>query len=557
MLGQAAKPQSTSGKKAEDQPTSDNRGTQADEMREHQLRVFREHVLSRAVDNIKKMDEAGLRISARNQILSYLATDKSASAEKQALATQIARDALIDLREHSDEIIPFMLSYLSNDLGSWIQKHRPSLSEDFEKTIKATAKLDASQRIRSLFDQEGGDELAAKRIRQELANNGTLNGLNFWLDELLKRNSKEFEPVAAYVVATAAQGQLSLETMFWVSDVYLRPQTSSALRNRFLTIVVARTHPANFIVETPPQFAYDLLTKLLPAIQRSTPELYDQAQNHSFALRASLNERQAANEARIKRLAESINPVADLKSEAEAAKTKTERNELLLQAAQLALEKKQLDMCLDILSEVDVSAASTDPGFWQRSIDQTLRNLVRAAIGGKLPDVAEKGAGRINSALKRVEALNLIMRYYAKSNVNGAAQRLLAEASKVAETAPNTSEKAKAFFLLSITCDAVDESRKTDLLQSGIKALNNLSQPNPNGREKTIYQTYVQHLDNAGYELTKSFKSVTKQDENAALALVERIQKPDLKTFALIGVVEGLNELLTTPGSLTKQYERK
>ena len=553
MLAQTAKPQSASGNKTETQPTADNRGSKADEMREHQLRVFREHVLSRAVDNIKKMDEAGLRISARNQILSYLATDKAASNEKQALATQIARDALTDLREHSGEIIPFMLSYLSNDLASWIQKHRPHLSEDFEKTIKATAKVDASQRIRALFDLEGGDVLAAKRIRQELADNGTLNGLNFWLDELIKRNSKEFEPVAADVLVRAAQGQISLDALFWVSDIYLRPQTSSALRNRFLATVVARTHPANFIAEPPPQLAYDLLTKLLPAVQQSTPELYDQALNHSFALRASLNERQAANEARIKRLRESVNPVADLKSEAEATKTKTERNELLLQAAQLALEKKQLDVCLNILDEVDVSAASADPGFWQRSIDQTLRNVVRAAIGGKLPDVAEKGAARISSSLTRVEALNLIMRYYAKSNVDEAAQRLLTEASKVAETAPNSSEKAKAFFLLSITCDAVDESKKTDLLLSGIKALNNLSPPNPNARDKTIYQTYVQRLDNAGYELTKGFKGITKQDENGALALVEKIQKPDLRTFALIGLLEGLDGLLTT----TKQHERE
>src|SRR4051812_6295395 len=69
----------------------------ADEMREQQLRVFREHVLARALDNIKKMDEAGLRVSARNQLLTYLANEKPPSDERQALATQVARDALMDL----------------------------------------------------------------------------------------------------------------------------------------------------------------------------------------------------------------------------------------------------------------------------------------------------------------------------------------------------------------------------------------------------------------------------------------------------------------------------
>ena len=252
-----------------------NRGSKTDEMRAHQLRVLREHVLARALDNIKTMNEAGLRLSARNQILSYLTSDKAPADEKQVLASQIARDALMDLREHNEEIIPFMLNYLSNDLGSWIQKYQPNLSEDFEKTIKIAVKIDASQRIRSLFELEGGDILAAKRIRQELEEHGELNGLNFWLDELMRRNSTEFEPLASDIVARARQGQISFETLFWISDIYLRAKTSNILRNRFLATVVSRTQPSNFVSEPAPQIAYDLLTKLMPSVQQSIPELYE------------------------------------------------------------------------------------------------------------------------------------------------------------------------------------------------------------------------------------------------------------------------------------------
>jgi hypothetical protein len=515
-------------------------------LREHQLRVLREHVLARALDNIKKMDEAGLRVSARNQILTYLASEKNPSAERHTLATQTARDALADLREHSEEILPFMLSYLSNDLASWIQKNRPSLTEDLEKTISALPKVDASQRIRALFDLEGGDVLAVKRIRQELEEQGASNGLYFWLDELMKRNSKEFEPLASDIAVRAREGQISFETLFWISDTYLRPQTSNALRNRFLATIVGRTQPANFVAEPAPQMAYNLLTKLLPVIQQSTPELYEQALNQSFAMRASLNERQLASEARIKRLNESANPIADLKAEADSAKTKTERNELLLRAAELALEKKKFDVCLDILSEVDVNVATADPDAWPRSIDQILQNFVRAALTAKLTDTAEKGAARIADPLTRVESLNLIMRFYTKVSDWEAAQRLLIEASKVAGSADN-SDQAKAFFLLSITCDQVDASRKAELLLSAVKALNNFSKPDAGERNKTIHQTYVRRLDNVGHELTKGFKALTKQDENEALALVEKLQKPDLRTFALIGILLGLDGLLTQP----------
>jgi hypothetical protein len=99
--------------------------------------------------------------------------------------------------------------------------------------------------------------------------------------------------------------------------------------------------------------------------------------------------------------------------------------------------------------------------------------------------------------------------------------------------------------LLSITCDEVEPSKKAELLLSGIKALNNLPKPDADARDKT-YQTYVQRLDNTGYELTKAFKGVTQQDENSALALVERLQQSDLRTFALLGILLGLDQLPPT-----------
>ena len=545
VLAQTAKTPSTSVTKPAVGPAVEKRRSKMDEMREYKLRVFREHVLARALDSIKKIDEAGLRVSARNKILTYLASEKVPSDEKQALATQIARDALTDLQKHNEEITPFLLSSLSNDLVSWIQKHRPNLLEDFEKTINAMPGIDASFRISSLFDLEGGDILAAKQIRQELEQQRSLSGLNFWLDELLTRKSKEFEPLASDVIARAGEGQISFETLYWVSDVYLRPQTSSNLRNRFLAMVVARTQPTNFVTEPPPKLAYDLLTQVLPVIKQSTPELYEQALNHSFAMRATLNESQLASEARIKRLNESMDPIGDLKSEAEAAKTKTERNTLLLGAAELALEKKKLDLCLDFLSDVDVNVAGADPFLLQYSIDRLLKMLVRAGLTAKLADVAEKGAARIGSSLTRVEALTLIMRYYIKANDKEAAQRILIEASKVAGSSSDNWDKAKAFFLLSGTSDQVDGSKKADLLLSGVKALNNVSESDMNARDKTIYQSFAQRLDNVGYDLRKGFNSLTKHDENEALALVEKLQRPGLRTFALIGILNGLDGLLT------------
>lgn len=217
--------------------------------------------------------------------------------------------------------------------------------------------------------------------------------------------------------------------------------------------MIARTQPANFVTEPAPQLAYDLLTKLLPVIQQSSPKLYDEAQHHSFAIRAALNEQQLANDARTKRLKESADPIGDLKSEAESAKTKAERDELLLRAAELALERKKFQLCLDILDSIDITAAAADSN-WRLTIDQLLKNLVRACLTEKIADLAEKGLARIGSILTKIEGLSMIMRYYTKANEREAAQRLLLEASKVAASGPESPNKAKVRIPVIVSSDS-------------------------------------------------------------------------------------------------------
>jgi hypothetical protein len=515
-------------------------------LRKQQLLIFQEYILTRTLDNIKNMDEPALRLSTRNDILTYLSRDKTTYEQNRALATKVALDALADFSGHSEEISRFIADYLLGDLGAWIQKYEPELIDKFRAAEKTKGIGKEPDRIRSLLELKDGDALAASRIRQLLQAGQDVDGLIFYLDELMKRNSKEFELLLSEIVAVAERGaNPSLETLYWVSQIYFSPQISKTIKQRFLSMVITRTQPANFIVEAPSKVAYDLLTQVLPAIRELIPELYGQALTQSFALRASFNERQLASEARAKRLRESLNPIADLVAEAEAAKSKGERNELLAGAAQWALRDKKLSLCLDIVAKLDLDVATASPEFWRGWTGQFLKDFVKSALATQDTELAEKGAGRIVSPLARVEGLVLIMRYSGKANDKTTAQRLLAEARKIADASSDNAEKAKAFFLLSITCDIADESQRAELLESGIRVLNNLFKPASIGNEKEAYQEYVRSLDNAGNELRKSFKGLTRKDENGAIALAERLRKPDLKAFAMIGILQGLDDLIT------------
>jgi hypothetical protein len=515
------------------------------DLRRVQLRMLRESTLSRTVASIKDMDETALRISARNQILMHLGGERKTGEEHSSLATQMALDSLADFGEHGEDIPPFMAGYLFNDLGAWIQKHQPKLAERLQEVEKNRKSENESDRIRALLQVKGGDALAAQRLRRLLADGQEVDGMFFYLDALRLANSKEFEPLLARLVEAAERGpQVSLETLFWVSEIYLRPDAPAALRRRFLAAVVSRTQPANFAAEPVPQIAYELLSKVLPFVQQLAPELYDRAVAQSYNLRASLNDRQLAAEARDKRIRESPDPFAELLDEAEAAPSKGERNQLLAGAARLALERKRFDLCLEIVAKLDRDIKGSPPDFWRNWADQFLKDFVKAALAGKDAEQAEKGAGRVTSPLARVESLALLLRFWAKANDRNAAQRLLAEAAKVADSASDNLEKAKAFLLLSLVSDAADESAKTSLLGSAVKALNSVPRPDRKAGDKKLYQQYLRSLDNTGYQLIRGFGELTRKDEVGALALCENLRQPELRAFALIGALQGLDASL-------------
>jgi hypothetical protein len=512
------------------------------DLRRVQLRMLRESTLLRVVAGIKDMNEPALRISTRNQILLRLGSEQKAGEEDRVLMTQLASDALTDFSEHEEDIPPPMADYLFNDLGAWIQKHQPKLAERLREVEKNRKSGQESDRIRALLQTKGGDALAAQHIRQLLTEGQEVDGIFFYLDALRRGNSKEFVPLLSQIVEIAEHGpQVSFETLFWVSDIYLRPDVSVALKRRFLAMVISRTQPANFAVEPVPQRAYELLNQVLPFVRELDPESYDQAAAQSLNLRASFNERQLADEARNKRISESPDPFADLLSEAEDAPSKSERNELLAGAAQLALERKRFALCLEIVAKLDRDVAGSPPDFWRNWADQFLKGFVKAALADKDSEQAEKGAGRIVSPLAHVEGLTLLMRFHTKANDQNAVRRILDEAIKIAEDASDRLERAKAFLLLAVTSDEPAQAR---MLEGAVKALDSLAPPDKSASNKKLYQQYLRSLDNAGYQLIRGFEGLAKKDETSALALCENLRWRDMRTYALIGTLQGLDESL-------------
>ncbi len=527
------------------QPATEPAVAEARSLRTQQLLILHGDLLSRTLDSVKKMDEGALRLSVRIQLLAYFGESKTLSGTHVSLTRKLALDAIADLNDHYREMPQFMRDYLVADLAAQIEKHQPDLTEKL-KAVKEAGKLGReSLDITSLFELKNGDVLAAAKIRQVLAQGNDLRGLHFWLDDLKKQKSGEFEPLLREVIAIAERGpQISFETLFWLTRIYFHADVPQSLQRSFAAMIVSRTQPANFAGTPAPQSAYQLLAGALPQIQRVLPEHYEQAVGQSLILRTSIDQAQLASEERNKRLKDSQNPVEDLVREAEAAKTKDLRNELLAEAAETALIEKKFDTCLDVLARMDLEINPPgQPGAWRNWSSQFVKKFVNRAMAANELEIAEKAALGMTASLAKVDAVALLIRHWSKAGEKGSAHRLLIEAIKVADSVSDDFEKAKSLILLSIICDQVDESRKTQLLLSSVKALNGLDKPTT-PRNQEPYQEYVRKLDQTGYHIIRGFKALTVSDEAAAIPLVDQFHKSDLRPFALIGILSGLEALL-------------
>lgn len=527
------------------QSATEAAAAEARSLRTQQLLILHEDILSRTLDSIKKMDEGAVRLSVRIQLLAYLWETKTLSGKHLSLKRKLALDAIADLNDHHREMPGFMRDYLLADLAALIEKHQPDLIEKLNAVKEADKIGRESLNISSLFELKNGDVLAAAKIRQLLAQGDDVSALNFWLDDLREQKSREFEPLLREVIAIAERGpQISFETLFWLTPVYFHADVPQPLQRSFAAMILSRTQPANFAVTPAPQSAYQLLAGALPQIQRLLPEHYERAVGQSLILRTSIDQTQLANEERSKRLKVSENPIEDMVREAEAARTKSERNELLAEAAESALIKKKFETCLDVLSRMDLEIdVPGQPGAWQNWNNHFVKKFVKSAMAASELQIAEKAAMGMTASLAKVEAVALLIRHWSKAGEKDSAHRLLVEAIKVADSVPDDFEKAKSLILLSIICDQVDESKKAQLLLSSVKALNGLNKPKT-PRDQEPYQAYVRKLDQTGYHVFRGFKALTVSDENAAVALVDHLLGPDLRPFALIGILSGLTDLL-------------
>jgi hypothetical protein len=512
-------------------------------------------LLVQVLDQTKAMDECALRTLLRLRVSTYLWSSQSEEDAKEA--ERVAMQAVADLDENKGSMPAGMATWMRSQLVAEIELHAPALAERLRKQDASDHEATRNQFDSAYSMLKNSNEVkpSVEAMRRAL-NSGSDPGmiLLFFLGQLEQKQPTEIPGLLESIISVQEQkpDTFSLQTLTFLRDFCIREANPPQLQTRFLTaafnaVLTASTSPDR----TQLTQAYELLTSLLPAMQRLSPSLYAMAVPQAAAM-ARLDSQQLDLVEIHRRVEQSSDPVSQLITEANDAKNKAIRNDLLVEAAQRALGDGRLRLAIDVVADIDFKEEQKGEQRWR---DQFLLDVIKSAIGKKDMDTAKYGTGKIKSPLERASALQEMARYFFESRDLSNATQILNDALKLildSETSP-----AKALSLLNIVSEftKVDDSRVVEVTQLAIKAINRI--PTPDRSDKpgsNSHNEYVKSLVAVASTLIPLFESLARKDEQRALSLTGEIERREVSAPALFGTSIGIiRSMKETKNSMIKK----
>src|SRR5260370_18243321 len=310
-------------------------------------------LLVQVLDQTTAMDEPALRMLVRVRVVTYLWSDRSEEDAKEA--ERVAMQALTDLDENRVSVPDGMAKWLRSQLVAQIEVHSPALAKRLKKEDASDRDGDQFDSAYSMLKDSNEVKASVQAMRSALSNGDPGMILPFYLYELEQKQPGEVPALLDSIISIQEQrlDTISLLTLIFLRSFYLKETNPRQLQTRFLTmafntVLTASTSPERMQVAQ----AYDLLTSLLPAMQKLSPSLYAAALPQAAAM-ARLNSNQLDLVEIHRRVEQSSDPVNELITEANDDKNKAIQNDLLVEAAQRALSDGRLRLAIDVVAGMD------------------------------------------------------------------------------------------------------------------------------------------------------------------------------------------------------------
>jgi hypothetical protein len=493
---------------------------------------------------IKAVDSPVFRAYLYSRAAAWLAQDAGEDASVRRLSLEAAATGIADLQQHEREVPEAPAALLYSRMLAVVSKQDPQRAEELKRAYplrreveqtngdKITASFySALAKLDNPAMAAQGADLAARLITSGVVRPSVLLGELMRLDQSKSLALPQLL-AATLTLAEARPGMLPLQTMFFLSNIYLNASTPGPLQARFLAAALRDTRLGPDELKSPAAtWATPLLQKSLPFMQRLTPDLYAEASARLASLAPGARDEGAVYD----RVRDSSDPLGQLMTEADSETDARVKGELLESAARKARQEGKLRLAVELLASAEASRRVPESDDARR--DEFLSGVVTEALAQKDFETAGFAASHVRSQFEGAAALQQIARRHAKADDLQSALKTLAEAEKLLERAPDGKERADAYFRLVADYAPLDGVRATSALREGIKAANNLSRPRavPEGE-------FSWKLLPLTDRMIRTFQTLARTDRAGALSLANTLQPKELAVAATLGVYSSTPE---------------
>ena len=499
--------------------------------------LFAKQRASEVIENlpaqIKKIDDATIRVFLQLRVATFYWSELAEQSRERAGTLTLS--GLQDLDEHRAELVPLYADSFREDLLALLEVHAPDLAARYKtRAAAASDKVTPGSSYDvaySMLRPRGQAALAVQTLTRALeGGEAPTITLSYFLSELQKQQPTLVPQVLSDILSAQERrpGTLSVEMLFWLLDSYVWSNDREDIKRRFLAITVAATADSYQWSDLGRLTdGFNLLRVTVPLIERLLPAMYPQALAQFATVRARLPNETVERAAVSERIRQSKDTLSQLMTEADSASSPSLKNDLVIQAAQLALTKGKLQLAFDLATTTDENSRS-----WQQ---QFLSELVRGAVDNKDVKLGLAIASQIESTLNRAEALQRLALLFSNLKDPWKAKESLLESLRLIRASDNTPEKAIALLKSLRVVARVDQVMVPDVAEETIKALNALQFAAP--ADKRALMAVV-------WNTVPSFEALVQWDKLGALNFVEKIQRTELRAVAGFGAAKGI---LTVP----------
>ena len=503
---------------------------------------------------IKKVDDATVRVFLQLRLATFYWSELS--EQSHVRARELTLSGLQDLDEHRSDLVSLWAESFRQDLLALLEVHAPDLAARYKDGADTTEKVTPGNPYDvayAMLRTKGQAALAVQTLMRAV-NGGeppTMT-ISYFLSELQRQQPSLVPQLLSDILAQQERrpGTLSVEMLFWLLDPYVWRNNRDDIKRRFLSVAVAATAESYQWSDSGKlATAFNLLRVTVPLTQKLVPGIYPQAAAQLATVRARLPNDTVERSAIAERIRQSADTLSQMITEANSASSPSVKNDLLIQAAQLAFTKGKPQLAFDLA----MSTSSDDKSqSWRQ---QFLSELVKGAVENKDAKLGLAIVSRIEMPLARAEALQRLALLFFNLKDLWQAKESLSESLKLIRASEeNTPEKAIALLMSVRVFARIDQAMVPDVAEETIKALNGLQfaaqneKPQPEPRRA---------LMSVVWNTMPSFEALVQWDELGALNFVDKIERGELRAVAGLGAAKGILALAKTKNALPSKRGAK